>query len=132
MEQDMSLIAGARPVAFVAITDGDAARAFYSGLLGLSVVSDDGFALMLDNKGTPLRLPKMEAFTPQPFTVLGWEVDNVTAAVDRLVEAGITGEIYPGMGQDERGIWRPPGSSAGVFWFRDPFGNLLSLSGPAG
>ncbi len=125
----MGVLEAARPVGFVPILDGETAREFYAGTLGLSVLSDDQFAVVMDNGGVPLRLVKVREFTPQPFTVLGWEVADLVAAVDALVAAGVQAMRYPGMGQDERGIWQPPGSSAGVWWFQDPFGNLLSLTG---
>jgi hypothetical protein len=32
------------------------------------------------------------------------------------------------MGQDDDGVWQSPGG-AKVAWFKDPDGNLLSLSG---
>lgn len=40
---------------------------------------------------------------------------------------GIGFEKYPGLEQDEQGVWSAPGG-AKVAWFRDPDGNLLSLS----
>lgn len=36
--------------------------------------------------------------------------------------------LYPGMGQDESGIWTAPDGSAKVAFFADPDGNLLSLT----
>ena len=38
-----------------------------------------------------------------------------------------TSERYPGMVQDEVGIWIAP-TGAKVAWFKDPEGNLLSIS----
>jgi predicted enzyme related to lactoylglutathione lyase len=34
---------------------------------------------------------------------------------------------YEGMGQDTAGVWTAPGG-AQVAWFRDPDGNVLSLT----
>jgi catechol 2,3-dioxygenase-like lactoylglutathione lyase family enzyme len=114
-------------IAFAATRDGTRARAFYEHTLGLSVIMDDAFALVLDANGTMLRVQKVEAFTPSSFTVLGWEVSDISAAVAELSRRGITFQKYPWMDQDESGIWRAP-SGARVAWFRDPDGNTLSLT----
>ena len=114
-------------IAFVATRDGARAREFYEKVLGLSVISDDSFALVLDANGTMLRLQKVESFTPSTLTALGWEVSNIRSAVMALVDRGVTFQKYPWMDQDELGIWRAP-SGASVAWFRDPDGNTLSLS----
>jgi catechol 2,3-dioxygenase-like lactoylglutathione lyase family enzyme len=114
-------------MAFAATRDGARAREFYEKVLGLSVISDDSFAIVLDANGTMLRLQKVESFTPSPFTTLGWEVSNIRSVVTGLVERGVTFQKYPWMDQDELGIWRAP-SGASVAWFRDPDGNTLSLA----
>jgi catechol 2,3-dioxygenase-like lactoylglutathione lyase family enzyme len=120
---------GGRLVAFVGTSQADRARQFYETVLALDLVSEDDFALVFDSAGTRIRVAKVEKVEPQPFTVLGWMVSDVDAAVDALASRGVTFERYPGMDQDERGTWRPPGGGS-VAWFRDPDGNLLSVSGP--
>jgi len=60
-------------------------------------------------------------------TILGWCVADISLAVKTLQDAGVTFARYPGMQQDELGIWRSPGG-AKVAWFKDPDGNTLSLS----
>jgi catechol 2,3-dioxygenase-like lactoylglutathione lyase family enzyme len=115
-----------RVMAFVATRDGARARAFYEGILGLTVVSDDDFALALEDNGIQLRVQKVASFTPQPFTALGWEVSNIDAVVESLRKRGVTFETYAGLEQDVRGVWRAP-SGARVAWFKDPDGNTLSL-----
>jgi catechol 2,3-dioxygenase-like lactoylglutathione lyase family enzyme len=114
-------------MAFVAVTDGKVARAFYEGTLGLAVAFEDDFSLIVQTPNVTLRVLKVKALTPQPFTVLGWAVDDVASAVDQLAQRGVKFERYPGMEQDERGIWTAP-SGARIAWFQDPFGNLLSLT----
>jgi hypothetical protein len=47
--------------------------------------------------------------------------------VDGLSARGVTFERYEGMDQDERAIWRAP-SGARVAWFKDPDGNVLSVT----
>ena len=114
-------------VAFVSTTDADRARAFYGTVLGLRLESDDGFALLFDANGTPLRITKVDFLAPAPFTVMGWEVANIAKTAARLRERGVAFERYPGMAQDEHGIWLAPGG-ARVAWFKDPDGNLLSIT----
>jgi catechol 2,3-dioxygenase-like lactoylglutathione lyase family enzyme len=115
-------------VSFVPVKDAEKARPFYEGILGLRFVSEDRFALVLDANGTMLRVTNVPAeFKPQPFTVLGWEVPNIEECVTSLREKGIHFEIYGFPGQDAQGIWSAPGG-AKVAWFKDPDGNLLSLS----
>jgi catechol 2,3-dioxygenase-like lactoylglutathione lyase family enzyme len=114
-------------IGFVATSDYAKARAFYEGQLGLRFVSQDQFALVLDSNGNMLRIPKAKEIKPQSFTVLGWEVTDIEEKVSQLQKKGITFEIYGLPGQDERGIWSAPGG-AKVAWFKDPDGNLLSLS----
>lgn len=120
------VLANAKVVAFVATVDGGRARQFYEGVLGLTLTLDDQFALVFDSGGTTLRVAKVEAFTPAPFTVLGWRVDDIEAIVDAMTVRGVQFERYEGMPQDERGICQFPGGQ--VAWFRDPDGNLLSFS----
>jgi catechol 2,3-dioxygenase-like lactoylglutathione lyase family enzyme len=121
------MLARQKLVAFGATTDGARAARFYGETLGLSVRSDDAFALVLEANGVELRLQKVDALTPQPFTVLGWQVADVDATLDELARRGVRFERYPGLEQDSRGVWRAP-SGARVAWFKDPDGNLLSIA----
>jgi catechol 2,3-dioxygenase-like lactoylglutathione lyase family enzyme len=114
-------------VAFIATADGDRARAFYEGALGLEFVSDDMFSLVLRGHGTTLRVAKVREVVVAPYTVLGWEVPDVSAAVEQLSARGVLFERFPGMEQDNTGVWSAPGGSK-VAWFKDPDGHTLSLS----
>ena len=105
-------------------------RAFYEGTLGLEVTEEDGIlTLHLAGGGRVIVYPKPN-HEPATFTVLNFPVDDIDAAVDRLVAAGVRFERYDGLDQDERGIARaypPP-----IAWFKDPAGNILSVvEGPA-
>jgi catechol 2,3-dioxygenase-like lactoylglutathione lyase family enzyme len=114
-------------VAFVATRKAQEAKAFYSDKLGLKFVSDDGFALVFDIDGTMLRIARVKEFNPMPFTVLGWEVEAIEKTVADLGKKGVAFERFPGLPQDQHGIWAAPGG-AKVAWFKDPDGNVLSLS----
>jgi catechol 2,3-dioxygenase-like lactoylglutathione lyase family enzyme len=117
-------------VGFVPTTDLARARSFYEGTLGLRVRHEDGFALVVDAAGTTVRVTLVESFDPQPFTVLGWEVDDIGADVRDLVARGVVFERFGFLEQDDDGVWTAP-SGDRVAWFKDPDGNLLSLGGPA-
>jgi catechol 2,3-dioxygenase-like lactoylglutathione lyase family enzyme len=121
------MLGSAKLVAFAPITDPQRARKFYEGVLGLRFVSQDPFALVMEANGTMLRLAVVQSFTPAPFTILGWEVSSIEKTVTALAKAGVKFEQFPGMQQDELGIWTAP-SGAKVAWFKDPEENLLSVS----
>lgn len=115
-------------IAFVATRDPDRAKKFYRDTLGLPLVSEElPFALVFDANGTMLRVTVVEKPSSAPYTVLGWKVPNITVAVEALQKTGVEFQRFPGMPQDDLGIWSAPGG-AKVAWFRDPDGNTLSVS----
>jgi catechol 2,3-dioxygenase-like lactoylglutathione lyase family enzyme len=113
--------------AFAAVVDRNAALAFYRDTLGLTLVSEDKFALVFDAGGTTLRISPVEKMAPAPYTVLGWEVPDIAAMVTTLAGRGVRFERYGFLQQDDLGIWNAPGG-ARVAWFQDPSGNILSLA----
>ena len=123
------MLAQAPPIGFIPVTDFSIAETFYSGTLGLPLASRDSFALVLKAaSNVMLRCVLVDpAFTPQPFTIFGWEHPNLTAASRTLSAAGVTPLRFPSFEQDEHAIWTAPNGDR-VLWFRDPFGNTLSLS----
>lgn len=114
-------------VAFVPTIDPVRARAFYAGTLGLALEDESPFALVFRASGTMLRVTVVDELSPQPFTVLGWEVADIDAAIDTLSQRGVGFERYDGVEQDGRGAWSAP-SGARIAWFKDPDGNVLSLT----
>jgi glyoxalase/bleomycin resistance protein/dioxygenase superfamily protein len=78
------MLGTANIVAFVAVADYDRSRAFYEGILGLTFVKNDGFAMVMDANGIMVRFVKMPAITPQKFTVLGWQVTDIERQVADL------------------------------------------------
>jgi len=117
-------------VAFAATTNAANATAFYRDTLGLRVVTDEPFAIVFDASGTTLRIQKVEGVSKTPYTVLGWQVDDIANTADGLIKAGVDLVKYPHLQQDERGIATFPGGTQ-VAWFHDPDGNLLSVTQPA-
>jgi catechol 2,3-dioxygenase-like lactoylglutathione lyase family enzyme len=113
--------------AFVSTVQPDKAREFYQKTLGLKLLSEDSYGIEFDTNGTHLRVTFVEKLNPQPFTVLGWDTVDIISTVKRLGEKGIKFERYSFIEQDELGIWTAPGGTR-VAWFKDPDGNLLSVS----
>ena len=115
-------------IAFVATSQPDRAKEFYGDTLGLSLVAEEmPFALVFDAAGTMLRVTIVAKVHPAGYTVLGWQVPDIVVAATALQEAGVRFERYPGLQQNELGIWSAPGG-AKVAWFKDPDGNTLSIS----
>jgi catechol 2,3-dioxygenase-like lactoylglutathione lyase family enzyme len=120
-------------LAFVATSRADAALRFYRDVLGLKLISEDAFAIVLRTANAMLRIQKVDGHRPPPYTALGWCVPNIGAAARELSERGVHFERYSGLEQDSAAIWTSP-SGARVAWFKDPDGNVLSitqLGGPA-
>jgi catechol 2,3-dioxygenase-like lactoylglutathione lyase family enzyme len=69
----------------------------------------------------------VDDLTPQPFSIIAWQVEDMAARVRELQGNGVKFEHYDSLTQDQLGIWTVPGGSARVAWFRDPDGNVLSL-----
>jgi catechol 2,3-dioxygenase-like lactoylglutathione lyase family enzyme len=118
----------AKLIGFIPTRDAALARTFYESTLGLRFVSDDNFALVFDSNGTMIRVVRAPDFQPFPFTLLGWEVPDIDAAVADLTAKSVQFARYSFLEQSPSGVWTAPGNSAKVAWFPDPDGNLLSLS----
>ncbi len=113
--------------AFVSTTQPDKARQFYSEILGLKLLNEDSYGIEFETNGAHLRVSIVGKLTPQPFTVLGWDTKDIDSTIRLLIERGITFERYTFIEQDDSGIWTAPDGTR-VAWFKDPDGNLLSLS----
>jgi catechol 2,3-dioxygenase-like lactoylglutathione lyase family enzyme len=121
------MLASGKLVGFVTTTDYDRARTFYEGRLGFEFVSLDQFALVVQAGEHKIRIAKLAKFAPLQGTVLGWEVDDVDAVVIWLKDRGVVTEKYSFVADQELGIWTTP-SGDKVAWFKDPDGNVLSVS----
>jgi catechol 2,3-dioxygenase-like lactoylglutathione lyase family enzyme len=123
----MKMLGSTKIVAFIPTKDAEKAKAFYEGVLGLRFVKDDGFAMVLDANGIMVRIAKMQEFAPAQFTILGWQVSGIEAMARALQAKGVHFEIFGFFKQDELGIWTAPTGDK-VAWFKDPDGNILSIS----
>jgi len=114
-------------VVFSQTTKPDEAKRFYGEVLGLKLEEDTPFAIVFRAGRSMLRIQKTGPFTPLTFTSLGWNVADITTLARELRCRSARFERFEGMEQDADGIWKAP-SGARVCWFKDPDGNILSLS----
>jgi catechol 2,3-dioxygenase-like lactoylglutathione lyase family enzyme len=116
------------PLILICTRDRERATAFYRDVLGLRFISEDKFAVVLDVGGIMLRVSTLADFVPHEHSILGFRVKDVPATVKALREKGVAFNIYPHFKQDELGIWTVPGGTTHVAWFKDPDGNVLSIT----
>ena len=124
----MGTLEVAKPIIIICTRDRERATAFYRDTLGLTLTSEDKFAAVFNLGGVTLRVSFVADFTPHEHTILGFHVPDVAAAVRALREKGVTFNIYPSFHQDELGILTLPGGTVRVAWFKDPDGNVLSVT----
>jgi len=117
------------PIGFIPTKNAKAARAFYQDTLGLEFESEDAFAIVfrIGPTRTMLRVTNTPEFTPAPFTIFGWQVDDIDPTVAALTAKGVPFQRYGFLEQDSLGIWSAPGGTR-IAWFQDPDGNTLSVS----
>jgi len=121
------MLESAEPVAFLPSEDLTRSEQFFTGVLGLPLLSRSPFACAFSVGGSTLRVTKVDGLRPQPFTVFGWLVTDIRATVALLQERGTTCLRYDGLDQDDHEVWTTPGGDA-VAWFHDPDANVLSLT----
>jgi catechol 2,3-dioxygenase-like lactoylglutathione lyase family enzyme len=127
INDNIPMLENAKIVAFVGTLNADRALTFYRDTLGLRLVDNNPFAMVFDVDGTMLRVTPVPAMTVEKFTVLGFHVTDIMEEMRRLNAKSVVFERYPGMDQDQQGIWTSP-TGASIAWFKDPDGNVLSLS----
>jgi len=108
-----------RIVANIHADDYGPARAFYGGILGMDVVMDHGWFLIMAGQGdsTPQLGFATEGGSGTPVPDLSIEVDDVDEALRRAVAAGHTPEYGPA--DEPWGVRR--------FFVRDPSGRLVNI-----
>jgi catechol 2,3-dioxygenase-like lactoylglutathione lyase family enzyme len=124
----MGILEAAKPIIVICTRDRTRAAAFYRDTLGLRFLSEDNLATVFEVGGTALRVSTVSGFNPHDHTILGFRVPDVAAAVRELRGKGVTFNTYEGFHQDEFGILVVPGTEVRVAWFRDPDGNVLSVT----
>jgi predicted enzyme related to lactoylglutathione lyase len=121
------VLATSSVIAFAPTTDLVSARGFYETILGLGVVGEDAYACVFDAHGTMLRVTAVAEVAHPGYTVLGWQVTDISETVAGLESLGVVFMRFEGLEQDERGVWTTPGGQR-IAWFTDPDGNVLSLT----
>jgi catechol 2,3-dioxygenase-like lactoylglutathione lyase family enzyme len=122
-----TMLANEKLTAFLATSDPGRARAFFEGVLGLTFVAENEYLVMFETNSALLNLQKTDLVKPPFGTAVGWHVKNLRESIKGLAARGVRFERFEGMAQDDLAIWSPePGT--GVAWFKDPDGNMLSLS----
>jgi catechol 2,3-dioxygenase-like lactoylglutathione lyase family enzyme len=124
----MGILEAAKPAIVICTRDRARSAAFYRDTLGLTLAHEDAFAAVFNIAGVTLRVSTVLDFTPHEHTILGFQVPDVPAAVKALREKGVVFNLYPRFHQDELGILTIPGGTAQVAWFKDPDGNVLSVT----
>ena|SRR5579872_231485 len=112
---------------FVPTVKPEDAKAFYRDILGLSFLGGDNYGMEFDSGGTLLRIITVRELKPHGFTVLGWNVKDIESEIRSLNSKGVVFEKYDFLQQDDLRIWTSPNNSR-VAWFKDPDGNILSVS----
>lgn len=111
-----------------AVTDLEAAAAFYGDTLGIEVRDDSDLGmlrLMLPGGAEVIVYPKPD-HVPAVFTILNFVVADIDVTVDELTERGVEFLRYEEFAeQDHKGIQR--GGDPEIAWFTDPAGNILSV-----
>jgi hypothetical protein len=125
------MLKNAKAVATVATSDSGAAQAFYGGTLGLPMMSSaEQFAAYLLPDGSALFVYERPNHVAPASTCVTFIVGDIEAEVADLRTEGIQFEEYdmPGL-KTENGIasMGPEGQGKAA-WFKDPAGNILSLS----
>ena len=124
----MGILEAAKPAIVICTRDRARSTEFYRDALGLTLAYEDRFAAVFNTGGVTLRVSFVADFTPHEHTILGFNVPDVTTTVRALGEKGVVFNIYPGFNQDKLGIFTVPDGSVQVAWFKDPDGNVLSVT----
>jgi catechol 2,3-dioxygenase-like lactoylglutathione lyase family enzyme len=112
---------------FVPTADAEKARAFYEGVLGFKLISDNEWVATYKVGANKIMLQKGVKDPPAQRTIVGWEVTGIHDVVTELGKRGVVFERFAWMKDvDDLGIWQSPDGK--VAWFKDPDGNTLSVS----
>jgi catechol 2,3-dioxygenase-like lactoylglutathione lyase family enzyme len=124
----MGILEAAKPAIIICTRDRTRATTFYRDTLGLAMAHEDNLAAVFNIGGVTLRVSSVPDFTPHEHTILGFRVPDLAATVRALREKGVVFNIYPRFPQDDLGILTVPGGTVQVAWFKDPDGNVLSVT----
>lgn len=116
--------------AVVAVSDMDAATAFYEGKLGLSPSesTDELREYACGGGSTLTAYVSPEHAGKATGTQTGWDVDDLGKVMGELSAKGVEFERYDqdGLKTDDKGVFEGPGFKAA--WFKDPDGNTHAVT----
>ena len=128
-ETSTSLLRDSAAFGGFSVDDLDAARAFYTDVLGLRTSAEPAMGgimhLHLAGGRDVLVYAKGPGHTPATYTVLNFPVPDVDAAVAELTARGVRFLHYDQPPTDETGVMRAGGPL--IAWFTDPAGNVFSV-----
>jgi predicted enzyme related to lactoylglutathione lyase len=110
------------------VNDIEAAKKFYSEVLGFEVSQPMGQLAFNLSNGHQIFIYGKPGHQPATYTVLNFKVDDVEKAVDDLIARGVKFEQYD-MGPlktNPKGIAQGHGGPP-MAWFQDPAGNILGV-----
>ena len=118
--------------------DLDRARTFYADKLGLEPVEERPGGLLYRCGGSEFALFASAGEPSGEHTQMGWEVEDIEAAVEELRDRGIVFEEYEvpglttvdGIAEVEGNYPSRGGKGERAAWFRDSEGNLLGIGQP--
>lgn len=114
--------------ATLAVSDMDAAKTFYGDTLGLTLVSEDPAGVLYKSADSRLFVYPSAVAGTNKATYAAWMSDDVEAVADALKAKGISLEQYDDLpGVTREGDIHLMGDYKGI-WFKDPSGNILSVT----
>jgi len=118
----------ATPIAFIYVVDRKRALEFYQGVLGFKIRDSDDYGDNISLHNALLRLTVIPDHKPSQHPVVGWETTEIETVARTLADRGVAFAKFPGMEQDDLGIWTSPDGKAKLAFFSDPDGNMLMVS----
>jgi catechol 2,3-dioxygenase-like lactoylglutathione lyase family enzyme len=127
--QSVDDLSGSRAIVYIGASDMARARQYYGQVLGLRIIASDPAGIVADAGGVRVRITHPPQVVPAPYTVLGFEVNDIPTITRSLEARGVKFLKVPELAkaQDAHGIWTSPNGDR-VAWFKDPDGNMLSVS----
>ncbi|HEX7484121.1 MAG TPA: VOC family protein [Candidatus Saccharimonadales bacterium] len=113
--------------ATIAVRDSQMAKAFYQDMLGLRLVDENDGGCMYESGGGKLFVYQAPSAGTSQATSAAWAVDDIHQMASDLEAKGIVFEHYDMPGAEVDGpVYTMGGQKAA--WFKDPDGNILSIS----
>jgi catechol 2,3-dioxygenase-like lactoylglutathione lyase family enzyme len=115
-------------IATVGVNDISSARSFYEGVLGLTLVDTEGDQVVTYQSGTSRIMVYVSEFAgTNKATALTWVLgESLDQVVQQLKSKAVRFEHYDMPGGERQGDVHVFGRVR-VAWFKDPFGNIISL-----